>query len=166
MSDGKRFQATNPSGSTLSAAPPAAFGFLTASPAKITVNGSKLGPVPGTLGLVGGPVAITGGKLKAPAGTIHVASVAGAGEVPVDPRNTAALTVTNFGRVTITGGSRFDVSNPSGLGNGGSVFIDSGTLTLDASEINADNYGSGSGGVSCCTATAKSRSVTAPRSTQ
>ena len=146
MSDGKRFQATNPSGSTLSAAPPAAFGFLTASPAKITVNGSKLGPVPGTLGLVGGPVAITGGKLKAPAGTIHVASVAGAGEVPVDPRNTAALTVTNFGRVTITGGSRFDVSNPSGLGNGGSVFIHSGTLTLDASEINADNYGSGPGG--------------------
>src|SRR5208282_3720424 len=35
MSDGAKFQATNPDGSTLSAAPPAAFGFLTASPAKI-----------------------------------------------------------------------------------------------------------------------------------
>jgi filamentous hemagglutinin family protein len=59
MSDGAKFQATNPEGSTLSAAPPAAFGFLTASPAKISVNGSTLGPVPGTLGLVGGPISIT-----------------------------------------------------------------------------------------------------------
>src|SRR5690242_20499293 len=52
MSDGARFQATNPSGSTLSAAPPVAFGFLTAKPAAISVNGSNLGPVPGILGVV------------------------------------------------------------------------------------------------------------------
>jgi filamentous hemagglutinin family protein len=148
MADGKRFQATNPSGSTLSAAPPSAFGFLTATPARITVNGSTLGPVPGTLGLVGGPpVTIeNGASLSAPAGTIHVASVAGAGEVPVDPRNTAALTVTSFGPVNIGGGSMLDVSNRNGIGAGGSVFIRSGALTIDASEINADNYGSGAGG--------------------
>jgi filamentous hemagglutinin family protein len=42
MADGAKFQATHPDGSTLSAAPPAAFGFLTASPARISVNGSKL----------------------------------------------------------------------------------------------------------------------------
>jgi filamentous hemagglutinin family protein len=146
MSDGARFQATNPNGSTLSAAPPAAFGFMTAKPAAITVNGSTLGPLPGTIGLVGGPVSIAGGTLKAPAGTIHVASVAGIGEVPVDPRNTAALTVTSFGPVAIKGGSTLDVSNPGGLGAGGSVFIRSGTLTIDASTINADTYGSGAGG--------------------
>jgi filamentous hemagglutinin family protein len=87
MSDGAKFQATNPDGSTLSAAPPAAFGFLTASPAQISVNGSMLGPVPGTLGLVGGPVSITGGTLSAPAGTIHMTSAAGTGEVPVDALN-------------------------------------------------------------------------------
>src|SRR6516225_94272 len=58
MSDGARFQATNPEGSTLSPAPPAAFGLMTASPAAITVNGSTLGVPSGqTLGLVGGPVA-------------------------------------------------------------------------------------------------------------
>jgi len=146
MADGAKFRATNPNGSTLSAAPPAAFGFLTASPAKITVNGSTLGPVPGTLGLVGGPVLITGGTLSAPAGTIHVASVAGTGEVPVDPRNAAALTVKNSGPVSITRGSTLDVSDPSGLGSGGSVFIHSGALTINASEINADNYGSAAGG--------------------
>jgi filamentous hemagglutinin family protein len=146
MSDGAKLQATNPGGSTLSAAPPAAFGFLTASPAQISVNGSTLGPVPGTLGLVGGPVSITGGMLSAPAGTIHVTSTAGIGEVPVDPRNTSALTVTSFGPVGLSGNSKLDVSNPNGLGSGGSVFIHSGALTISASEINADNYGSGSGG--------------------
>ncbi|MBV8736320.1 MAG: filamentous hemagglutinin N-terminal domain-containing protein, partial [Alphaproteobacteria bacterium] len=146
MSDGARFQATNPDGSTLSAAPPAAFGFLAAQPAAITVNGSTLGPVPGTLGLVGGPVSVAGGTLSAPDGAIHVASAAGTGEVPVDPRNTAALTVASFGPVNITGGSTLDVSDATGLGSGGSVFIHSGALTIDASQINADNYGSGPGG--------------------
>jgi hypothetical protein len=124
MSDGAKFQATNPGGSTLSAAPPAAFGFLSARPSAITVNGSTLGPVPGTLGLVAGPVsitaasptAITGAVLSAPAGTVHVTSVGGTGEVPVDPRDTAALTVTNFGPVDIKGGSKLDVGNPAPSG--------------------------------------------------
>jgi filamentous hemagglutinin family protein len=146
MSDGAKFQATNLDASTLSAAPPAAFGFLTATPAQISVNRSTLGPVPGTLGLVGGPVAITGGMLSAPAGTVQVTSAAGVGEVPVDPRNTPALTVTSFGPVAVKGGSTLDVSDPINLGSGGSVFIRSGTLTIDASEINTDNYGPGAGG--------------------
>lgn len=148
MSDGAKFQATNPDASTLSAAPPAAFGFLTAKPAAISVNGSSLGPVPGTLGLVAGPVSInSAANLTAPGGTIHVTSAAGAGEVPVDPRNSAALTVGNFGSVDIKGGSKLDVGNPGVPGTGGSVFIHAGALTIDASEIGADNYGSGSGGV-------------------
>jgi filamentous hemagglutinin family protein len=72
MSDGAKFQATNPDASTLSAAPPAAFGFLTPKPAAISVNGSSLGPVPGTLGLVAGPVSInSAANLTAPGGTIH-----------------------------------------------------------------------------------------------
>ena len=42
MSDGARFQVTAPDGSALSAAPPVAFGFLNATPGRITVNGSTL----------------------------------------------------------------------------------------------------------------------------
>src|SRR5207237_10584026 len=100
MSDGAKFQATNPDASTMSAAPPVAFGFLTPKPAAITVNGSSLGPVPGTHGLVAGPVSInSAATLAAPGGTIHVTSAAGSGEVPVDPRNAAALTVGNLGPV-------------------------------------------------------------------
>src|SRR4029077_13993329 len=57
MSDGAKFQATNPDGSTLSAAPPAAFGFLTASPPAISVNGRTLSvPAGKALRLGGGPV--------------------------------------------------------------------------------------------------------------
>jgi filamentous hemagglutinin family protein len=154
LSDGTKFQATNPDGSTLSAAPPAAFGFLTPSPARISVNGSTLSVPSGqTLGLVGGPVSIAaspiataGARLAAPAGTIHVTSAAGTGEVPVDPPNASAMTVSNFGSVDIRGKSKLDVSDPKGLASGGSVFIRAGTLAIDASKINADNYGAGAGG--------------------
>jgi large exoprotein involved in heme utilization and adhesion len=155
MSDGAKFQATNPDASTLSAAPPAAFGFLTAQPAAIAVNGSGVNggfgvPSGRTLGLVAGPVTITGARLSAPAGTIHVTGVASTGEVPVDPSNTAALTVTSFGRVDINGSgatsSSLNVTTPPGPGSGGSVFIRSGSLTVDASMILANTSGSGPGG--------------------
>jgi filamentous hemagglutinin family protein len=158
MSDGAKFQATNPDASTFSAAPPAAFGFLTATPANIMVNGSGLGVSSGqTLGLVAGPVSISGptptaaprANLSAPAGTIHVTTVAGTGEVPVDPRNVSALTVTSFGRVDIGDGSTratLRADTPSGPGSGGSVFIRSGTLTVDFGTITATNAGSGPGG--------------------
>lgn len=146
MADGSLFQATHPSGSTLGAAPPAAFGFLSARPAAITVNGSNLGPVPRTLGLVGGPVTISGGSLTAPGGAIHIVSAASAGEIPVDPAGGPVATVAAYGPVAITSGATLDVSDPSGFSNGGSVFIRAGTLTIDGSNINADNYGAGAGG--------------------
>jgi hypothetical protein len=66
--------------------------------------------------------------------------------VPVDPRNTSASTVTSFGAVAIAGGSVLAVANRGVFGNGGSVFIRSGALTIDASTIAADNFGSGPGG--------------------
>jgi large exoprotein involved in heme utilization and adhesion len=55
--------------------------------------------------------------------------------------------VTSLGTVAVTGGSTLNVSDPVNLGSGGSVFIRSGTLIIDATEINADNYGSGTGGL-------------------
>jgi filamentous hemagglutinin family protein len=140
MADGAKFQATNPDGSTLSAAPPVAFGFLNAAPAAIIVNGSRLGPVAGTLGLIGGPVTIAGGALSAPGGTIHIAGAAGPGEIAVDPKGGPPATVTALAPVAVTGGAKLDASG------GGSVFIHAGTLTIDASEINADNPGAGSSG--------------------
>ena len=156
MSDGARFQATNPDGSTLSSAPPAAFGFLNATPGRITVNGSTLRVPSGqTLGLVGGPVSITaassasitGATLSAPAGTIRVTSVAGPGEVPAAKGTGSKPTVTGYGPVVITNSSSLNVSDPLNSGSGGSVFIRADRLTVDGrSEVNGNNYGSGAGG--------------------
>jgi filamentous hemagglutinin family protein len=151
MSDGTKIPTGNPDSSTFSAASPVAFGFLTATPAKIAVNGSTLGPVPAppvsapaSLGLVAGPVSITGGALRAPAGTIQVTGVAGTGEVPVNPGETSAFTVTSFAPVDIksSGPTRSLLTAT----NGGSVFIRSSGLTIDASTIAANNNGSGPGG--------------------
>jgi len=146
LQDGAKFQATNPDGSTLSAAAPAAFGFLNATPGAITVNGSTLGVPQGqTLGLAGGTINVTGAALQAPAGTIHVTSVASTGEVPVAPGNVS--TVTAHGAVNITQGASLDDTDLTGLGSGGSVFIHAGNLTIDKSTINAANFGAESGGI-------------------
>jgi len=144
MKDGARFGATNPDASTLSAAPPEAFGFLSA-PQPVMVNGSNLQLKQGnTLGLVGGAVTISGGTLYAPGGTVHVASAAGPGEVPVDPRAGPAPTVARSGSVQVANGSTILVS---GGGGGGSVFIHAGELSIAASAIEADNSGPGPAGV-------------------
>ena len=142
MSDGARFQATNPGGSTLSSAPPAAFGFLNATPGAIAVNGTTLGvPSRQTLGLIGGPVSINSGGLSAPGGTIRVTSVAGLGEVPVAKGTGSKPTVADHGSVNITNNSSLDVRD------GGSVFIRAGALTVNgSSQVNGDNSGPGSGG--------------------
>jgi filamentous hemagglutinin family protein len=146
MRDGARFQATNPDASTLSAAPPEAFGFLSATPGRVELNGTTLQRPPGSaLGLIGGPVAISGGTLSVPAGTVHFAGAAGPGEVPVDPRGGPAPTVARSGPVRIER-SRIAVSDAAGLGSGGSVFVRAGTLDIAGGTIDADNHGPGPGG--------------------
>ena len=121
LKDGARFQATNPDASTLSAAPPEAFGFLAANPQSVTVNGSALTLQPNSaLGLVGGAVTISNGALSVPAGTVHIASAAGPGELPVDPRAGPPATVPRFGQVQVRNSGIF-VDAGSGnvvLGNG------------------------------------------------
>ncbi len=149
LSDGARFQATNPSGSTLSAAAPAAFGFLNASPPALTVNGSRIEVNPRqTLGFVGGPVSVTGtARLTAPGGTIHVSSAASTGEVPVDPTNANGFTAATLGAVSIAGVSTLDVSDFRNKGNGGSIFVNADRLTIaDGGFLEGSNYGTGRAG--------------------
>ena len=147
MSDGSRFQATNSDGRHLELRlRPLRSGSSAHAPGAITVNGSILGVRQGqTLGLVGGAVNVTGATLQAPAGKILVTSVASTGEVPVAPGN-GAPTITSLGTANITQSALLNVSDPKGLGSGGGVFVRAGNLTVDNSEINADNYGTGGGG--------------------
>ena len=91
--------------------------------------------------MAGGTINVTGATLQAPAGKIHLTSVAGTGEVPVAPGS--ASTVTAHGPISLTGGSTLDVSDPANHGTGGGIFLYGSALTVAASQINADNYGTG-----------------------
>lgn len=80
--DGVFSAATNPNVSTLTMAPPSAFGFVSDNPAMISVAGSNLVVPEGeTVSLVGGDIKVQGGKLQAPGGRINIASVSAPGEV-------------------------------------------------------------------------------------
>jgi filamentous hemagglutinin family protein len=87
LADGSRFDATpGVNDSTLSAAAPESFGFLSTAPAAIEVNSNAGLAVTGEHGLtlVGGDVTIDGGQLRAADGRIAVTGIAAAGSLPAD----------------------------------------------------------------------------------
>src|SRR5205809_1119058 len=63
----------------------------------------------------------------------------------VQGTNPDARTFSDLRPVDSKGGPKPDVGNPGGPAMGGSIFGHAGVLTISASEIGADNYGSGSG---------------------
>ena len=96
LADEARFSARLSQTSTLSMAPPVAFGFLGPQPAGITISGSTLTVPPGaTLAVIGGDIQITGGRvlptLGAPSGQIHLVSLQAAGEVGLNTPAPAPL---------------------------------------------------------------------------
>lgn len=71
--------------SSFSSYPVSSFGFLRSTAAPITIVGSSLTvPLGKTLSVIGGHVTIEGAQLKAPGGTVQVASVGYGGEVFVE----------------------------------------------------------------------------------
>jgi filamentous hemagglutinin family protein len=152
--DGATFSAHLNEKSTLTVAVPSAFGFLGADPAGIIIEESTLQVPEGeTLSIVGGDIEITGGPqgfLAAPAGQIHIVSVASPGEVvPEISAHGSSLNVESFehlGNVTIsdlvpndTNGERGGIDT-SGE-RGGTIAIRSGNLLIEDSFILADTLG-------------------------
>jgi len=145
FADGAVFFADLGRQSALSVADVAAFGFLRAPTAGITVNGSSLQVDPGqTLSLVGGGIEVSGGAsagnagaLVANSGRIEIASVASAGEVTlVNAAGAPDLGVTSFSRlgsITISDGALLDVSGAPGPS--GSVVIRGGQLVVNQATI-------------------------------
>lgn len=147
FSDGARFYANLSNNSTLTSAPIAAFGFLTNTPAPISIQGSNLNVPPGqTLSVVGGDIKIdSDALLRAPHGQINIASVASPGEViPNLPGQLPALDVSSFailGKITESGsksGSNMTVSSSAGAGT---VLIRGGQLVMDNAYINSNTTG-------------------------
>lgn len=138
FADGARYQARTPSGSTLTVAEPAAFGFAGSSPGAITVTGGTLAVGTGkALSLVGGNVTLdNAAKLSAPAGTLTIAAMGGSGAVSLsDP---LAATAARSGAIVVA-----DRATASTNGNGGgTVRITGGRLTVTGSGvISANNTG-------------------------
>ncbi|MCZ4316714.1 filamentous hemagglutinin N-terminal domain-containing protein [Comamonadaceae bacterium G21597-S1] len=153
--------------SVLTTADPVAFGFLSPTPAPITLDGPWLGapytpaPVPAgkTFALVGGDILIQAGifggsAIVAPGATVSLASVASAGDAAIG--TDGAIDVSGFatlGLVHISGGSFIDVGDPgafddqghflgfAGDGSGGSIVVRAGALTLSPGGLLAQTFG-------------------------
>jgi filamentous hemagglutinin family protein len=167
--DGGRFSADLGATSTLSVAPPEAFGFLSSNPAPLKVERSQLAVgADATLSLAAGEIDIqgntpipdrprllvnvfifdrpelvdvNGGTLRAPSGTINLASVAGPAEVKAD----GTVSGNHLGAIKLTDGA---LVNASGDG-AGVVRIRGGEVTSTGSYVLASNLGSlaGAGGI-------------------
>ena len=143
FSDGSEFNARNPQESLLTIAPVSAFGFLTDSPAPLSIERSKLiTPAGETLSFVGGNIRIDGGLLTAKLGRINMASVASVGDVTPLPED---LTLSaQPGEIsllkpimTTIGGNNSDT---------GGIFIRAGHFFLDGATVSSGTKGTTNGG--------------------
>jgi filamentous hemagglutinin family protein len=154
LADGATFAVDRGTNSTLTMAPPAAFGFLRENPDGITLQGSVLQVPEGeTLSVVGGDIAIVGPgnpsteapTLGAPGGRINIASVASPGNVmlnsPSEPPGLQVDSFAHLGAVTLAQGARLDASGNSG----GTVIIRGGRLVVEQSAIMANTHGGADG---------------------
>ena len=167
LADGSEFFADTTRSSVLTTAEPAAFGFLSPTPAPITLYGPWLGapysptPVPPgkTFALVGGAIDFGagdfgGGAIVAPGATVSLVSVASAGAALL--QETGAFDVSGFstlGPVHVSGGSFINVGDPGvfdelgdflgfdGDGSSGSIFVRAHSLTLSPGGLLAQTFG-------------------------
>ena len=136
LADGGVFHANLGNQSVLTMAEPAAFGFLTANPAAITVQGSNLSVPDGqTLSLIGGDVSIIGGApsapsgLSAPSGRIAIMSAGSPGEVGFTPATQAPmLDPAGFQRLGRIDLSQRATLETTGFAGGGTIVIRGGRL--------------------------------------
>ena len=161
FADGGVFSAANPAGSTLSSEPVAAFGFTSAAPKRIEVNGGYLNVKEGqTLSLIGGDISLSNATIYAPAGRLNIASVGSAGEVvptatDLELRGFGALGTLTMVRDSQANRVKVDRGQPFGsesLGDfdtsgagGGAMFIRGGNWLNQGGWIYANTYGSRAG---------------------
>jgi filamentous hemagglutinin family protein len=130
FADGTVMSTASPGSSSLTVAPPTAFGFLGMNPGGISINGSALAPGAGKdLSLVGGPVSIKNAAVEATAGKVRIVSTAGPGDVSLQHGSRSGASAKAFGPVTISGTS-IRVFNASGGQARGGLRVKGGTVTI------------------------------------
>jgi len=133
LQDGGRFEARYPNNSLLTTAPIETFGFLTDSPAKLSIENSQLSTIEGkTFSLVGGDLSIQGGQLFAPQGRFNLVSVAQIGEIAV--ADFEQLSVEKQGLIEISDRANLNVDGEGG----GEIFIRGGQLMVEDSVLQAN----------------------------
>jgi filamentous hemagglutinin family protein len=156
FSDGATFSANLRNTSTLTCAPPVAFGFLHSNPAGITIEGSQLAVNTGAaLSVTGGDItlranqegAIQGPALRAPSGRIYLTSVASAGDVQIEASDTPSRLMTNrpqgLGSIGIRDGALVFASGT----RGGTILVEASTVRLaDRATLRNDTSGAGQSG--------------------
>jgi filamentous hemagglutinin family protein len=157
MTDGAKFYADLGKTSVLSSAPVTAFGFLTSTPAPISVEGSKLFGYPlTTISMIGGSVELKGDTnnptpdggswIYSQGGQINLAAVASSGEVVVNqPGERPSMDVSSFsafGPITLTGYSVVDVSGPdTGEVGAGTIIVRGGSFQMTSAGLSAQTFG-------------------------
>ncbi|WP_162008591.1 filamentous hemagglutinin N-terminal domain-containing protein [Thermochromatium tepidum] len=139
FSDGSRYSASDPAGSTLTLAAPESFGFLAPQPASLTIEGSQLELKPGKAAtLTAGDVGIVGtserrASLKAPGGEVRIEAIGDrVGQVSVSTPTKQP----GSGRLSLDQAQ----IETSGAG-GGRIQIRAGEADLRATSILTDNTG-------------------------
>ncbi|MCP4702258.1 MAG: filamentous hemagglutinin N-terminal domain-containing protein, partial [Gammaproteobacteria bacterium] len=129
-----RFDASAPENSTFSTAPPSAFGFSQPGPAPIILRESSFTlPEGKSFSLTGGDIEMTDCKIQIPAGGVHIVSVAGSGEVGIDPKTAELDAFVRLGNIRIansTQGVSWSAVDTSGNGSQG-IFIRCGQFVLN-----------------------------------
>jgi len=135
FADNGRFDAANPPATVLTSAPASAFGFLSDSPAAVTMDGASLQVAEdNNLQVVAGDITLQGASLLAPSGQVELTSVASAGDV------TSAGGLESFqdlGKIRLTDDSYVD----AGGNGGGTVRIRGGQVIVDGSQVYASTKG-------------------------
>ncbi len=158
-----RFDATQPSHSILTAAPPTAFGFLTNKPAKIVKNQSFLFLEEyKTLALIGGDLEINDTQIQlsddvqlnsfiaVPKGEIQLVSVAGSGEMPL--HFDLLTNQLNLGKIILTDDTQSVANLQRSIANldvsgegGGKITMIADQIILNNAYIFADTIGTQNG---------------------
>lgn len=134
------FNASTPNNSALTAAPPAAFGFLSNAPAALTAQGSQLTvPERQQLSLVGGDITVEQrAQLTAAFGRVNLASVAESGNVAIQKNNLTAPP--SRGDMTLK-----DAAITLDGEGSGALFVRAGRFVLDNTDISMKTKGAADG---------------------
>jgi len=141
LADGTRFEAAATANPVLTAAAPAAFGFLgSAGPVNVRQANLQHPAAGGSLSLVGGPVNVSGALLGTASGDLRIVATAGAGEVSLagTPTPGTALAPVTIQRSNLVAASAFDAASGT-VTPPGRIVIRGGELVIAASLVQSGN---------------------------